>query len=244
MSAGINSERDGSAPVPLDPAAAPAWMKRLIDNVADVPNAYRRRLPADVLAMITAANATATLTHSQSATRRYWCCSPARGNRRPADFPTAPICWSPSARRRCATMPVRPPSPAGRPIPTTTAPWSPRCGRRTRKPASTPAGCGRWSPSIGCSSRRRDSTSCPCWPTRLIPARLASSTRAEAAIVARVPVRAFINPKNRLMVYREQNTRRFAGPAFLLNQMLVWGFTGQVISATPRRRGLGRAVEQ
>jgi hypothetical protein len=54
---------------------------------------------------------------------------------------------------------------------------------------------------------------------------------AEAAIVARVPVRAFINPKNRLMVYREQNTRRFAGPAFLLNQMLVWGFTGQVISA-------------
>jgi 8-oxo-dGTP pyrophosphatase MutT (NUDIX family) len=53
----------------------------------------------------------------------------------------------------------------------------------------------------------------------------------ETAIVARVPVRAFINPENRLMVYRQQNTRRFAGPAFLLNQMLVWGFTGQVISA-------------
>jgi hypothetical protein len=54
---------------------------------------------------------------------------------------------------------------------------------------------------------------------------------AETAIVARVPLRAFINPDNRLMVYREQNTRRFAGPAFLLNQMLVWGFTGHVISA-------------
>ena len=53
----------------------------------------------------------------------------------------------------------------------------------------------------------------------------------ETAIVARVPVRAFINPENRLMVYRQQNTSRFAGPAFLLNQMLVWGFTGQVISA-------------
>ena len=26
-------------------------------------------------------------------------------------------------------------------------------------------------------------------------------------------------------------SRRYAGPAFLLNQMLVWGFTGQVISA-------------
>jgi hypothetical protein len=46
-----------------------------------------------------------------------------------------------------------------------------------------------------------------------------------------VPVRAFINPENRLMVCREAATRRFAGPAFLLNEMLVWGFTGQVISA-------------
>ena len=54
---------------------------------------------------------------------------------------------------------------------------------------------------------------------------------AETAIVARVPVRAFVNPENRLMVYRKENTRRFSGPAFLLNQMLVWGFTAQVISA-------------
>jgi hypothetical protein len=33
------------------------------------------------------------------------------------------------------------------------------------------------------------------------------------------------------MVYRRTLSRRFAGPAFLLNEMLVWGFTGQVISA-------------
>jgi hypothetical protein len=54
---------------------------------------------------------------------------------------------------------------------------------------------------------------------------------SETAVVARVPVRAFINPENRLMVYRRENTRRLDGPAFLLNEMLVWGFTGQVISA-------------
>ena len=54
---------------------------------------------------------------------------------------------------------------------------------------------------------------------------------AETALVSRVPLRAFINPDNRIMVYRSANTRRYAGPAFLLNQMLVWGFTGQVISA-------------
>jgi 8-oxo-dGTP pyrophosphatase MutT (NUDIX family) len=54
---------------------------------------------------------------------------------------------------------------------------------------------------------------------------------AETAMVARVPVRAFVNPENRLMVYRRARGHRFAGPAFLLNHMLVWGFTGQVISA-------------
>ena len=54
---------------------------------------------------------------------------------------------------------------------------------------------------------------------------------AETAIVARVPLRAFVNPENRLMVYRRTFSSRFAGPAFLLNEMLVWGFTGQVISA-------------
>ena len=63
------------------------------------------------------------------------------------------------------------------------------------------------------------------------PGPVAVVDESETAIVARVPVRAFINPENRIMVYRKENTRRFAGPAFLLNEMLVWGFTGQVISA-------------
>jgi 8-oxo-dGTP pyrophosphatase MutT (NUDIX family) len=54
---------------------------------------------------------------------------------------------------------------------------------------------------------------------------------SETAAVARVPLRAFVNPVNRLMVYHPDAGRRFAGPAFLLNEMLVWGFTGHVISA-------------
>ena len=80
-----------------------------------------------------------------------------------------------------------------------------------------------------------------CWPTRRIPGPVSVVDEAETAIVARVPVRAFVNPENRLMVYRKENTRRFAGPAFLLNEMLVWGFTGQVISAMLDVRGLGPA---
>jgi hypothetical protein len=63
------------------------------------------------------------------------------------------------------------------------------------------------------------------------PGPVAVVDEAETAIVARVPLRAFINPANRLVVYRSALHRRFAGPAFLLNEMLVWGFTGQVISA-------------
>ena len=63
------------------------------------------------------------------------------------------------------------------------------------------------------------------------PGPVAVVNQAETAIVSRVPVRAFINPANRLMVYRGDLGQRWAGPAFLLNQMLVWGFTGQVISA-------------
>jgi hypothetical protein len=63
------------------------------------------------------------------------------------------------------------------------------------------------------------------------PGPVAVVNHTETAIVSRVPVRAFVNPANRLMVYRGDLGQRWAGPAFLLNQMLVWGFTGQVISA-------------
>src|SRR5690349_23682625 len=63
------------------------------------------------------------------------------------------------------------------------------------------------------------------------PGPVAVVDESETAIVARVTVRAFVNPEHRIMVYRRERTRRFAGPAFLLNEMLVWGFTGQVISA-------------
>ncbi len=39
----------------LTPDAAPAWLKPLVDNAHYVKRAYRRRVPAEVLAMISAA---------------------------------------------------------------------------------------------------------------------------------------------------------------------------------------------
>ncbi|MBX8690062.1 NUDIX domain-containing protein, partial [Mycobacterium sp. 20091114027_K0903767] len=47
----MRSTRDG-----LFPDAAPAWLKPLVDNLDQVPDAYRRRVPSDVLAGIVAAN--------------------------------------------------------------------------------------------------------------------------------------------------------------------------------------------
>ena len=34
----------------LNPQAAPAWLRPLVDNAPDLPQAYRRRVPATVLA--------------------------------------------------------------------------------------------------------------------------------------------------------------------------------------------------
>ena len=47
--------------IPLTPELGPSWLRPLVDNVGEVPDAFRRRLPADVLAMVTAAKATASL---------------------------------------------------------------------------------------------------------------------------------------------------------------------------------------
>ena len=46
----------------LTPDAAPAWLKPLVDNVGHVRRAARRQLPADVLVMVSAADAKAALT--------------------------------------------------------------------------------------------------------------------------------------------------------------------------------------
>ena len=48
----MSSVSEGSQ---LTPDAAPAWLKPLVDNAHHVPRAARRRVPAEVLAVVTAA---------------------------------------------------------------------------------------------------------------------------------------------------------------------------------------------
>jgi 8-oxo-dGTP pyrophosphatase MutT (NUDIX family) len=230
LSAGINSERDGGEPVPLDPVAAPAWMKRLVDNVGDVPNAYRRRLPADVLAMITAANAAATLTRTKRDAAVLVLFSgpwetPSGGLPDDADLL---VTVRASTLRNHAGQAAFPggasdPDDAG-PVFTALREAHEETGIDTSRLRPLVILDRMFIPPSGFHV-------VPVLAYSPDPGPVGVVDESETAIVARVPVRAFINPENRLMVYRKENTQRFAGPAFLLNQMLVWGFTGHVISA-------------
>ncbi|MDT5290907.1 MAG: hypothetical protein QOF88_5796 [Mycobacterium sp.] len=230
MSAGINSGRDGGGPVPLDPAAAPTWLKPLVDNVSAVPSAYRRRLPADVLAAIAAANATATFTGAKrdAAVLVLFSGSPDSPSGGPPDDADLLVTVRASTLRNHAGQAA---FPGGASDPDDGGPVSTAL-REARE--ETGIDTGRLRPLATLERMFIPPSGFHVVPVLAYspdPGPVEVVDPAETAIVARVPVRAFINPENRLMVYRQQNTRRFAGPAFLLNQMLVWGFTGQVISA-------------
>jgi len=215
----------------LTPHAAPAWLKPLVENVGCVPAAYRRRLPAEVLAMVTAANAAAKLTGS------------------PRDAAVLALFSGPEDAPADGGLPDE----ADLLLTVRASSLRHHAGQ-----AAFPGGAvdsGDVGPVDTALREAREETGID--PMRLRPLATLEKTfippsgfhvvpvlayspdpgpvtvmdAAETAIVARVPLRAFVNPENRLMVYRDTLTRRFAGPAFLLNEMLVWGFTGQVISA-------------
>lgn len=215
----------------LTPHAAPEWLKPLVENVGCVPSAYRRRLPAEVLAMVTAANAASKLTRS------------------PRDAAVLALFSGPEDAPADGGVPDE----ADLLLTVRASSLRHHAGQ-----AAFPGGAsdpGDAGPVHTALREAREETGID--PTRLRPLATLEKTfippsgfhvvpvlayspdpgpvtvvdAAETAIVARVPLRAFINPENRLMVYRSTLTRRFAGPAFLLNEMLVWGFTGQVISA-------------
>ncbi|HEY2501585.1 MAG TPA: CoA pyrophosphatase, partial [Mycobacterium sp.] len=59
VSAGGTARAQGT--VPLRPDTCPPWLRPLVDNVGQIPEAYRHRLPAGVLAMVTAAKAASSM---------------------------------------------------------------------------------------------------------------------------------------------------------------------------------------
>jgi len=238
VSAGGSPLRNGDpAPargtVPLTPDACPSWLRPLVDHVDDVPDAARRRLPADVLAMITtkAASAVTTLRGAaRDAAVLVLFSGPQSGppGGGPPDDADLLLTVRASTLRHHAGQAA---FPGGAADPTDDGPVATALREAHEE---TGIDVSRLHP-LATMERMFIAPSqfhvVPVLAYSPDPGSVAVVNEAETAIVARVPVRAFINPENRLMVYRGDLGRRWAGPAFLLNEMLVWGFTGQVISA-------------
>ena len=214
----------------LTPDAAPAWLKPLVDNAHAVKRAYRRRVPAELLAMVTAANAKAALTGGgRDAAVLVLFSGPqdSSSDGLPDDADLLVTVRASTLRHHAGQAAF----PGGAADPGDEGPIHTALREAGEE---TGIDAGRLAPLATLEKMFIPPSGFHVVPVLAYspdPGPVAVVDESETAIVARVPVRAFINPANRLMVYRRENTRRLAGPAFLLNEMLVWGFTGQVISA-------------
>lgn len=214
----------------LTPDAAPTWLKPLVDNAHHVPRAYRRRVPPELLAMVMAANAKAAMRGSgRDAAVLVLFSGPldATSDGLPEEADLLVTVRASTLRHHAgqAAFPGGAADPGDHsPVHTALREANEETGIDTDRLHPLATLERLFIPPSGFHV-------VPVLAYSPDPGPVAVVNESETAIVARVPVRAFINPENRIMVYRKVTTRRLAGPAFLLNEMLVWGFTGQVISA-------------
>ncbi len=227
MSAGGAARAQGT--VPLTPGACPSWLRPLMDNVGEMRAAYWRRLPADVLAMVTSARAAADGDDREAAVLVLFSGpedGPADGGV-PDEADLLLTVRASSLRHHAGQAAF----PGGASDPTDSGPVATALREAHEE---TGIDVTRLHPLVTMERTFIAPSQFHVIPVLAYspdPGPVAVVDEAETALVSRVPVRAFINPDNRLMVYRGDLGNRWAGPAFLLNQMLVWGFTGQVISA-------------
>jgi len=214
----------------LTPDAAPTWLKPLVDNAHHVPRAYRRRVPPELLAMVMAANAKAAMRGSgRDAAVLVLFSGPldATSDGLPEEADLLVTVRASTLRHHAGQAAF----PGGAADPGDHSPVHTALREANEE---TGIDTGRLHPLATLERLFIPPSGFHVVPVLAYspdPGPVAVVNESETAIVARVPVRAFINPENRIMVYRKVTTRRLAGPAFLLNEMLVWGFTGQVISA-------------
>jgi 8-oxo-dGTP pyrophosphatase MutT (NUDIX family) len=226
----LSTEPDGSGPAPLDPDAAPTWLKQVVASAGDVTRAHRQRVPDDVLAALSADNAAAAQTKAKRDAAVLVLFSGPRDSPSgglPADADLLVTVRASTLRNHGgqAAFPGGASDPGdGGPVFTALREAREETGIDTSRLQPLATFERMFIPPSGFCV-------VPVLAYSPDPGPVAVVDPGETAVVARVPVRAFINPGNRLMVCREVNSQRFATPAFVLDQMLVWGFTGQVISA-------------
>ncbi|MBS9535843.1 CoA pyrophosphatase [Mycobacterium sp. M1] len=209
----------------------PAWLRPLLDNVDRIPGAYLRRLPADVRAMITAANAKAHVTgKGRDAAVLVLFSGPMSAIRDGAVPESADLLVTvrASTLRHHAGQAA---FPGGAVDPGDTGPVATALREANEETGIDPHRVQPLSTLEKIFIAPSGFSVVPVLAYTPDPGPVGVVDPAETAVVARVPIRAFINPANRLMVYRDARSRRWAMPAFRLNEMLVWGFTAQVISA-------------
>lgn len=217
-------------PGDLTPAAAPPWLAPLVAQSGAVKDAYRNRVPDDVLAALTAANVTAAVTGKRrDAAVLVLFSGPSGGEpgTLPEDADLLVTVRASTLRHHAGQAAF----PGGAADPGDDGPVHTALREATEE---TGLDTDRLHPLAVLERMFIPPSGFHVVPVLAYspdPGPVAVVDRSETALVARVPVRAFVNPENRIMVYRNANTRRSAGPAFLLNEMLVWGFTGHIVSA-------------
>ena len=206
---------------------APTWLRPLVDNAAKMSEAYVHRLPVDVRAMIKAANAQATLTGARRDAAVLVLFSGPPSGESPDSADLLVTVRASTLRHHAGQAAF----PGGAVDPGDAGPVATALREANEETGIDPS---RVHPLVSLDKVFIAPSAFQVVPVLAYspdPGPVSVVDHAETAAVARVPLRAFINPENRLMVYRDARSRRWAMPAFRLNEMLVWGFTAQVISA-------------